>query len=88
MKPLDHHIRGFNPGDDEKLQKALKGNLKKAHDEKLDRGEHESASGTKKHLDALDELAKINRHHDPDDKEPDHDLKPHPHSHHDPKRKI
>lgn len=63
--------RGFNPGDDDALQAAIRKNLAAVHEEHKVEGRHEEAAGVKEHLDALEKLYEIEKQNDPHDEVPD-----------------
>ena len=68
---LSHKVRGFHPGDDDKLQAVIKKNLQKAHNTHSVAGDAEKAARLKKHLDALEEHERLEKEHDPNDTIPD-----------------
>ena len=64
-------IRGFDPGDDDKLQKAISENLKKVYEKDVAEGKEGETKDVKKELDALKEIEEIDKKEDPEDKNPD-----------------
>ncbi len=63
--------RGFHPGDDDKLQAAIRANLEAVHAEHVEMGREGEAAEVKEHLDALEELHEIEKREDPHDEVPD-----------------
>lgn len=63
--------RGFDPGDDDKLQAAIRENLEAVHAEHVEMGREEDAASVKEHLEALDKLHEIEKREDPHDEVPD-----------------
>lgn len=67
----DPSKRGFDPGDDDKLQAATKGNLQKQYQEYLTEGNTVEAEKIKKEIDALEEAMELDKKTDPNDETPD-----------------
>ena len=62
---------GFDPGDDNKLQKAMLENLEQTYKEQVDAGHEEAAQDVKKDIDALRAHMEGDHANDPNDTTPD-----------------
>jgi hypothetical protein len=69
---LSHEERGFEPGDDDKLQEAMHKNLRASATEALAKGDVEHHQKVTEHINALNQLREEDSILDPNDENPDH----------------
>jgi hypothetical protein len=63
--------RGYDAGDDNKLQKAMLENLEQTYKEQVEAGHEEAAQDVKKDIDALRAHMENDHENDPNDTTPD-----------------